>query len=46
MRLLKPPAESCKWAAAVTSMKMEKLGPFNRSLYEVEAFLREKYSRA
>ncbi len=46
MRLLKPPAEACKWAAAITSMKMEKLGPFSRSLYEVEAFLREKYARA
>jgi sugar/nucleoside kinase (ribokinase family) len=46
MRLRKPPVEACQWAAAVTSMKMEKLGPFDRTLPEVEAFLRERYPHA
>ncbi|MDP2964810.1 MAG: hypothetical protein Q8N39_02090 [Pelolinea sp.] len=31
-RLSKPPRESGIWAAAVTSLKMENLGPFNRSI--------------
>ncbi len=43
MRLTKNPLEAGIWAAAVTSLKMEKLGPFDRSIAEVEAFIREKY---
>ncbi len=36
--------EAGRWAAAVTSLKMEKLGPFDRSVAEVEAFLASKYN--
>ena len=43
-RLSLPPREAGIWAAAVTSLKMENLGPFNRSIDEVEAFLRAKYN--
>jgi sugar/nucleoside kinase (ribokinase family) len=43
-RLNKPPAEASIWAAAVTSLKMENQGPFNRSLAEVEALIRSKYN--
>ena len=32
MRLVKSPLEAGIWAAAVTSLKMEKLGPFNRPM--------------
>jgi hypothetical protein len=42
-RLSVEPCEALKWAAAVTSLKMEKLGPFDRSLREVEQLLRLKY---
>ncbi len=44
MRLSKPPREAGVWAAAVTSLKMETLGPFNRPISEVEAFIHEKYN--
>ena len=44
MRLSKEPLEAGIWAAAVTSLKMENLGPFNRQLSEVEAFIGEKYN--
>jgi sugar/nucleoside kinase (ribokinase family) len=44
MRLSRPPAEAGTWAAAVTSLKMETLGPFNRSISEVEDLIRRKYS--
>jgi sugar/nucleoside kinase (ribokinase family) len=44
MRLAKEPLEAGIWAAAVTSLKMEKPGPFDRSVAEVEAFIREKYN--
>jgi len=44
VRLIKPPAEACVWAAAITSLKMEKLGPFDRSVSEVEALLRLRYN--
>ena len=44
MRLTKSPLESGIWAAAVTSLKMENLGPFNRSINEVEALIHEKYN--
>jgi len=32
------------WAAAVTSLKMENLGPFNRSIAEVEALIEARYN--
>ena len=44
MRLSKSPHESGILAAAVTSLKMENLGPFNRSISEVEALIHEKYN--
>jgi sugar/nucleoside kinase (ribokinase family) len=43
-RLSLPPREAGIWAAAVTSLKMENLGPFNRSIDEVEAFMSAKYN--
>jgi sugar/nucleoside kinase (ribokinase family) len=44
LRLSKSPEEASIWAAAVTSLKMEVLGPFNRSLAEVEQLINEKYA--
>jgi hypothetical protein len=38
------PYEAGIWAAAVTSLKMERLGPFDRSIGEVEELLRVKYN--
>jgi sugar/nucleoside kinase (ribokinase family) len=46
MRLSKPPVEAGMWAAAVTSLKMENLGPFNRSVSEVEDLINAKYTHA
>ena len=43
MRLSMPPLEAAIWAAAVTSLKMENHGPFNRSVSEVESFIHAKY---
>ena len=43
-RLSLPPREAGIWAAAVTSLKMETLGPFHRSIYEVEAFIHARYN--
>jgi sugar/nucleoside kinase (ribokinase family) len=43
MRLSKPAHEAGIWAAAVTSLKMEKLGPFDRPASDVESFIRLKY---
>jgi len=43
MRITMDPYESMLWAAAVTSLKMERLGPFDRPINEVEELLREKY---
>ena len=43
MRLSEEPFEAAKWAAAVTSLKMEQLGVFDRSISEVEELLRAKY---
>jgi len=43
MRLSKTPLEAGIWAAAVTSLKMEKLGPFDRSIREVEALIKARY---
>jgi sugar/nucleoside kinase (ribokinase family) len=42
-RLTASPVEAVTWAAAVTSLKLEEEGPFNRELAEVEA-LYEKLS--
>lgn len=42
-RLAFGPREAGLWAAAVTSLKMENPGPFDRSVSEVEALLRQKY---
>jgi sugar/nucleoside kinase (ribokinase family) len=44
MRLSKSPCEAGMWAAAVTSLKMERLGPFKRPIAEVEAFIHAKYN--
>lgn len=43
MRLNKSPEEAGKWAAAVTSLKMERPVPFDRTIEEVEAFINKKY---
>ena len=44
-RLTLPPLEAGKWAAAVTGMKVERPGPFNRPLEEVEAIIKKYYDR-
>jgi sugar/nucleoside kinase (ribokinase family) len=44
MRLSKSPKKAGIWAAAVTSLKMEKLGPFNRSIQDVEDLIHAKYN--
>lgn len=43
MRLSMPPQQAGVWAAAVTSLKMENSGPFNRSIQDVEALIQLKY---
>ena len=43
MRLSMTPEEAGIWAAAVTSLKMETLGPFNRSREEVEHLIQRLY---
>lgn len=43
-RLTLPPYEAGKWAAAVTSMKVEIPGPFKRTVAEVEAFIQKYYA--
>jgi sugar/nucleoside kinase (ribokinase family) len=43
-RLSLSPCQAGIWAAAVTSMKMEELGPFNRSQAEVEVFIQKNYN--
>lgn len=43
VRLSREPKEAILWAAALTSLKMESLGPFNRTVEEVEELIREKY---
>jgi sugar/nucleoside kinase (ribokinase family) len=42
-RLTAPPAEATIWAAALTSLKMEREGPFNREIKEVEKLIRQEY---
>jgi sugar/nucleoside kinase (ribokinase family) len=44
MRLSMQPRDAGIWAAAVTSLKMENLGPFNRSISEVENFIQARYN--
>jgi sugar/nucleoside kinase (ribokinase family) len=44
MRSTLNPFEAGIWAAAVTSLKMEKLGPYDRSLEELKAFISNKYA--
>lgn len=43
MRLKHAPAEACRFAAALTSLKMEKLGPFKGHIKTVEKFLKKYY---
>jgi sugar/nucleoside kinase (ribokinase family) len=43
-RISAPPREAGIWAAAVTSLKMENLGPFARSIDEVKSLIRDKYN--
>ncbi|MBC8264928.1 MAG: hypothetical protein H8E47_12495 [Anaerolineales bacterium] len=42
-RLTASPAEATVWAAALTSLKMEAVGPFSREIGEVEKLVRERY---
>ncbi len=44
LRTQKPPQDAGKWAAAVTSLKMEKLGTFDRTIEEVMAFIHDHYN--
>lgn len=44
-RLTEPPDVAIIWSAAVTSLKMEREGPFLRSIPEVEAFIQLEYNR-
>ncbi|HSM24642.1 MAG TPA: hypothetical protein VK856_07260, partial [Anaerolineaceae bacterium] len=43
-RISYPPYEAGKWAAAATSLKVERVGVLNRSIQEVEAFIEKYYS--
>lgn len=43
-RLSLPPREAGKWAAAATSLKMERMGVFDRSIAEVERFIARYYA--
>lgn len=42
-RLTKDPKESLKFAAALTSLKIESPGPFNLPLYQVERLIKKEY---
>ena len=44
-RLSHSPEESCRFASALTSLKMEEHGPFHRTLQDVEHVLRERYAK-
>jgi sugar/nucleoside kinase (ribokinase family) len=44
MRLTKDPREAGTWAAALTSLKMEKLGPFDRPVCDVEKLINARYN--
>ncbi len=43
-RLEADPADATRWAAAVTSLKMEAEGPFRRDMQDVYALLEERYA--
>lgn len=43
-RISLPPKEAGKYAAAATSLKVEQVGVFNRSIEEVETFIQTYYS--
>jgi sugar/nucleoside kinase (ribokinase family) len=43
MRLTKDARDAGTWAAAVTSLKMEKLGPFDRSIEDVKKLIKQRY---
>ncbi len=43
-RITKPPSEAATWAAAVTSLKMEKTCPYDRSLTELTMFIERWYN--
>ena len=45
-RLSLEPRQAAIWAAAVTSLKMENVGPFDRSMGEVEELIRDKYGHS
>lgn len=45
MRLTVDPCTAGVWAAALTSLKMEKLGPFDRPIEDVLALINEKYNQ-
>ena len=42
-RISMPPKEATLWAAALTSLKMEVLGPFSGTCEDVERAIRERY---
>jgi sugar/nucleoside kinase (ribokinase family) len=42
-RISKDPEESLKFAAALTSLKLEKPGPYNLPIYKVEELIKKKY---
>jgi len=42
-RITKSPEESLKFAAALTSLKMESIGPFSLTLYEVDDLIKKEY---
>ena len=42
-RLTASPGEATRWAAALTSLKMEAEGPFRRNIGDVEELIRQKY---
>ena len=44
MRLSLPPREAGMWAAAVTSLKVERHGVFNRPISEVKTFIDQYYA--
>jgi hypothetical protein len=46
MRLSKTPLEAGIWAAAVTSLKVERLGPFDRPIHDVEVLIKTCYNHA
>ncbi|MFW9882091.1 MAG: PfkB family carbohydrate kinase [Candidatus Thorarchaeota archaeon] len=42
-RLTKNPEDSLKFATALTSLKLESTGPFDRPLYQVEELIKKEY---